>query len=377
MKYRLADPRIDDHQIKMVEDVLKSKMLVHGASCETFEADIASYLGVEKEQVAVTSSCTASLHLALLSLNVPKNKAIMVPSFTFPATVNVVEQIGAIPIFVDVNEDDYTMSVESLRNTYDSFKKDYDIVGIIVVHEFGASADMNQIMTFAKGNGLFVIEDAACAFGTEFEKSKVGLLSDIGCFSFHPRKAITTGEGGAVVSNNKDLIKKCKTFRNHGMDMVNGHIDFVVPGLNYRLTHFQAVLCIGQLQHFDDWISKRRTLQLIYRTYLKHPMIHLPKDQEGHTWQSFMIVLDDRVNRDMLKENLKLKENESNYGAYSLLETQYYKEKYGNLYAEKTPISTKLFRQGLCLPLHQGLSEEDIKTICKEVLSCLEAGYGY
>lgn len=365
MKYRLADPTIDDNQIRLVEEVLRSKMLVHGDKCELFESKIADYLGINKQNVAVTSSCTASLHLAIMALGVQPGEAILVPDFTFPATVNTVEIAGAVPIFVDVEPKHYTMDPEKLEEAIKNWSNKVKLKGIIVVHEFGAAADMDRISDIAKKHQLFVIEDAACAFGTEIDNHKVGLLSDVGCFSFHPRKAITTGEGGAVVSNNAALIDTIKVLRNHGMKIENNKIDFVMPGLNYRLTNIQAALGTVQIDLFDDWVKIRSKLQKEYRLRIKSEWVQHPLEQENHTWQSYMIVLDENVNRGKLIERLRDKGVESNYGAYSVLGTKYYKGKYGDQYPLGMPISHHLFNNGLCLPLHQGFTISDIQEISK------------
>lgn len=372
MKYRLADPMIDENQLKLVQEVFSSKALVHGEYCEKFEENLGAYLGVNKECVAVTSSGTASLHLALLALGIQDGDGVLVPNFTFPATVNVVERVGATPIFVDVDSEFYVIDPHQMEKIYNEKKDEINIKAVIVVHEFGASADMDTICLFAKKNNLFVIEDAACALGTEYNNHKVGLLSDVGCFSFHPRKAITTGEGGAIVSRNSMIIEKCKIFRNHGMQKKNGIIDFVAAGLNYRMTNFQAVLGIEQLKHFDSWIEQRRALQLVYRKMITSNLVIHPKSQLGHTWQSYMIVLTKHTDRDKIIEGLKDLGIESNYGAYDVLSTEYYSKKYFEQNNGRTKNSQILFRQGLCLPLHQGLTVEDITHISLTLNHLLE-----
>lgn len=365
MKYRLADPVIDEVQIEAMKTVLLSKQLVHGAYCNQFESDLAEYLEVGSDQVAVTSSCTASLHLALLALGIGAGDAVIVPNFTFPATVNVVEVVGAKPIFVDVNTTHYVMTIDGIKAAYASFHESQNIRAIIVVHEFGAVVNMEEVSEFAREKNLLVIEDAACAFGSSFGNKKVGLLSDVGCFSFHPRKALTTGEGGAVVSRDATLIDRCKVLRNHGMKMHDGHVDFVAPGLNYRMTNFQAVLGIEQLKHFDAWVTLRKQLQNRYREMITSPLLTHPTNQEGHTWQSYMVVLDESIDRDALIKSLKIEGVETNYGAYAVLSTKYYQERYGAVYESSMPNSEKLFKQGLCLPLHQTLTLNDIDEIAR------------
>ncbi len=371
MRYRLADPVINQEQFELMKEVLFSKQLVHGEKCELFEYKIGSYLGIESSNVAVTSSCTASLHLALMALDIKPGEGVLVSNFTFPATVNVIEVMGAIPIFVDVESDFYSMDPMKLVEAIETWQDKIVLKGVILVHEFGAAGQIETIAKITKDYNLFLIEDAACAFGTEAGQDKVGLLSDVGCFSFHPRKAITTGEGGAIVSNNKFFIEKVKVLRNHGMQSKNGSIDFIAPGLNYRLTNMQAVLGVVQIDLFDDWIKTRRILQNEYRRQINSDLVKLPKWQDGHTWQSFMVVLEPQINRKKLIAMLREFGIESNYGAYSTLHTEYYKNKYSKHYPSGMPISKKLFEHGLCLPLHQSLTIEDICIISKCFLKCL------
>lgn len=372
MRYRLADPVINEAQFDLVKEVLDSKYLVHGDKCERFEQMLGRYLGIDASQVAVTSSCTASLHLALMALELKPGEGVLVSNFTFPATVNVIEVMGAVPIFVDVEADHYCMDPHKLSLAIEMWKGKVSLKGIVLVHEFGAAAQIKAIAEIAKAHDLFLLEDAACAFGTEAEGAKVGLLSDIGCFSFHPRKAITTGEGGAVVSNRPELIEKVKKLRNHGMAVVDGALDFVMPGLNYRLTNIQAALGIIQIELFDQWIAQRRLLQKAYREHLQSAVISLPLEQEGHTWQSFMVVLDSHIDRKKLIDLLRQQGIETNYGAYSTLDTRYYANKYKSEYPEGMPVSMKLYKHGLCLPLHQNLSLDDVKVISMALLSCLK-----
>lgn len=376
--YKLADPIIDEKQIELIKEVFISKQLVHGDKCELFEQKLSTYLNVDKNSVAVTSSCTASLHLALLALEIKPGEGVLVPNFTFPATVNVIEQIGAIPIFVDVEPDFYCMDTKQLVNMINRWKEKLVIKAIIVVHEFGAAAQMNQINQIAKENNLFIIEDAACAFGTEYDNEKVGLLSDVGCFSFHPRKALTTGEGGAVVSRNQKIVERVKILRNHGMVMTDHGIDFVAAGLNYRLTNFQAAMGVVQLDYFDQWIEVRRKLQSQYRKSISSKFAIHPKFQLGHTWQSYMLVLSNNIDRNLVIKKLKALGVESNFGAYSVLSTVFYSDKYSSEFSDQMSVSGNLFEQGICLPLHQNLSEKDviiISEIFESVLSECEVSH--
>lgn len=372
MKYRLANHLLNEDKIQTMINVVKSGQLVQGQYCEKFEEEIANYLNVTKENVALVSSGTAGLHLSLMALDIKPGDGILVPTFTFPATVNVVEVMGSRPIFVDVDLETYNISLPNIQKAWNSVEDKRAIKGLIVVHEFGNPCDMKEIMSFCRENNIKVIEDAACAFGSKINNEHVGFFSDVGVFSLHPRKALTTGEGGVVVSKNKDLIKHCRILRNHGIEKKQGKIDFIMPGLNYRMTDFQAALGLSQINEFDSWIEKRRVLQQIYRDNIVSEKVKHPQDSEGHSWQSYMIRLSSSLSRDLVISKLRERGIESNYGAYNLSEITFYENKYFKKFDHSKLNSYKLFHHGLCLPLHQHLSTDDLNVISQEINQILK-----
>lgn len=360
---RLSQPIISDEEINAVVEVLKSGMLVQGKYVEEFENNLKDYMN--SQYVLAVSSGTAALHLALSALDIGEGDAVFVPGFTFPATANVVEIQKARTVLVDVNPGTYNIDPDKLEEAIQNYSGSETPKAIIVVHEFGAPVNMTRIMEIAKEHDLYVVEDAACALGATWDGRHVGTIGDIGCFSFHPRKAITTGEGGAVVTNNKQLNIRINLLRNHGLErMDNGCIDFVLPGFNYRMTEFQAVLGIHQLKMFDQWIEKRKKLISFYFTFLENcSNIQLPIKLNGHAWQTFMIVLPNTTDRIKLINLLRVNEIESNLGAQALHMLSYYKNKYGFNDIDYK-ISNRLFTKGLALPLSAQLTEEDISRVC-------------
>jgi perosamine synthetase len=368
---KLSVPSIGDEECLAVERVLRSGQLVHGEECELFEQELATYLGCE--DVVVVSSGTAALHLALVALGIGHGDAVIVPDFTFPATVNVVELVGARPIFVDVDMSTYNITAEKIRQTIKEWEGPEKIRAIMPVHEFGCPANMTVIMEIAKEYDLLVVEDAACGLGAVHSGKRVGAFGTAGCFSFHPRKAITTGEGGAIAVNDALLAKKLRTWRNHGIQRLNGNMNFVLPGFNYRLTNFQAALGRVQLKKFDSWLVVRQELQQVYRQQLSDMCIMLPENTEGHAWQTFMVVLPEELERAEVISRLKDHGIEVNLGAQSLHCLQYYQEKYPKMCKEKEQnIAEKLYFYGLALPLCQSMTKDDIETVCfkiKEILT--------
>ena len=367
---RLSKPSIGDEECKVVERVLRSGHLVHGEECDFFEQELAHYLGCK--DVVVVSSGTAALHLALLALGIGEGDAVIVPDFTFPATVNVVELVGARPILVDVDSNTYNITPENIQRAINGWNGKEKIRAIMPVHEFGCPADMTAIMKVAEEYNLLVIEDAACGLGAVHDGQKVGTFGQAGCFSFHPRKSITTGEGGAIATSDVKLADKLRIWRNHGIKHSNSAVDFVLAGLNYRMTNFQAALGRVQLTKFDDWLKMRHQLQKVYHAELVEIDVLLPVNVVGHAWQTYMIVLPDKVNREEMTLKLKEKGIETNLGAYSIHCQPYYKQKYPEMCKEQQSNNAeRLFRCGLALPLCQEYFQDDIALICNEFKEAL------
>lgn len=366
---KLSVPSIGDAECQAVERILRSGQLVHGKECELFEEELARYLGC-KEAVVVASG-TAALHLALTALGIGPGDAVLVPDFTFPATANVVELVGARPVFVDVDLSTYNITKETLQSAMSEWTGPEKIKAVMPVHEFGCPVDMTAVMHFAKCNDLVVIEDAACALGTVHNGQKVGAFGNAGCFSFHPRKAITTGEGGAIVTDDTALATQMRLLRNHGIQRRGGVMNFVLPGFNYRLTNFQAALGRVQLVKFDDWLKVRYGLQVIYRTELADTNLLIPADVSGHTWQTFMVVLPEGLNRADIIMQLKEKDIETNLGAQGIHCLQYYQQTYPEMcWKQQGNNAERLYTHGLALPLCQNHSAEHINYVSSE-LRCL------
>jgi perosamine synthetase len=367
---RLAVPDIADLDIQRVTDVLKSGYLVQGKYVKELEESLVNISDIP--WAAVVSSGTAALHLALLALGVKPGDWVIVPAFTFPATANVVENIGANVLLCDVDSSSYEITPDGVEKVIkdNSGKR---ITALIVVHEFGAPAHMCAFARIAKTHKLKLIEDAACALGTVADDCHPGGYSDIACFSFHPRKTITTGEGGALLSRNEDIIKTVKILRNHGIvTLPDGSSDFVEAGLNYRMTDFQAALAIGQLERFKTELSKRSNIANYYQSHLSdHPYISLPDNVDGHSWQSYMIVLPSSIDRTRFIADMKEHGIETNLGAQALNCMKYYKNKY-KYTCDMFKVATRLFKSGLVLPIYGGLSCADVSTVCRTVHTVLK-----
>jgi perosamine synthetase len=355
----LMIPGLTEEDISQVNKVLRSGMLVQGNNVLELENGISSYLNTS--HASALSNGTATLHLALLALGIGPGDEVIVPAFSYMATANVVELVGAKPVFVDIKISSFNIDASKITAAITKRTK-----AIIPVHEFGLPSDISQIMELARNKNLYVIEDAACALGAKENDRYVGSFGDLASFSFHPRKAITSGEGGMLVSNNEGLDKYIKVARNHGIDYIEGKMDFVMPGYNYRMTDFQAALILNQLKRLDQIIADKDNLADIYLNELKLKRLSLPSvpSNKRHTWQTFHIVLDNDVDRDKIIEKLKEAGIGSNYGAQCMPYMRYMQEKYSLDCASLFPESLKAYKQGLALPLYGSLSPDQVKYIC-------------
>lgn len=355
----LMIPAITDADIAAAVRVLQSGMLVQGKEVEKLENRFAEYVGV-KHAIAVSNG-TASLHLALLALGIGKGDEVIVPAFSYIATANVVELVGATPVFVDIKKHTFNIDVTKIEAAITSKTK-----AILPVHEFGLACDIARVAEIAQEHNLFLIEDAACALGATENKRQTGSFGHFGSFSLHPRKSITSGEGGMLTTNDAALAEKIRILRNHGIQTVNGKMEFVEAGFNYRLTDFQAALAASQFERLQPVLEKKKQLAAMYLSGIKNPLIELPelpKDKD-HTWQTFHVLLHPQLNRDKTIAHLKEKGIGSNYGAQCMPAQVFYAKKYQLDCAKIFPNALLAWKQGLALPLYDKLKEEQVDFIC-------------
>ncbi len=362
----LMIPDIQQQDIDAVNEVLRSGMLIQGKKVEALEEQIAAYLGV-KHAIAVSNG-TATLHLALVVLGIGPGDEVIVPALSYIATANVVELVGATPVFVDIETQTFNINAELIEQKITPKTK-----AIIPVHEFGQACNLETILSLSQKYKLAVIEDAACALGAKSGDSFAGTQGVLGSFSFHPRKAITSGEGGLLVTNNDEIAKKLRVLRNHGIEYQNGKMDFVSAGFNYRMTDIQAALVLSQFQRFDQILSYKQKLAAIYFEELQETDFILPTVPKNHfhTWQSFHILVPENNDRDKLIDKLKQRGIGVNLGAQCIPNETFYQKKYQLNCAELVPNALKANQKGLVLPLYERLNDSDLKHICailKEVV---------
>jgi dTDP-4-amino-4,6-dideoxygalactose transaminase len=359
----LGRPDITDDDIHLVSEVLKSGMLIQGVYVEKLEKAFAEYHNV-KQAIAVSNG-TATLHLALKVLGIGPDDEVIVPALSYIATANVVELVGATPVFVDIEASTFNINADLIEQKITDKTK-----AIIPVHEFGLACDIVKVCQIAEKHNLFVIEDAACALGAKQNNKPVGTFGILGSFSLHPRKSITSGEGGILLTNDEDLAKKLRCLRNHGIDMVNGNMNFIEAGFNYRLTDFQAALAYSQFRRINDIIKYKNELAEIYFSSLqdnkKVTLPTVPSDR-NHTWQTFHLLLNDSLHQKSVIEKLKEQNIGTNYGAQCIPSQTFYKNKYKLDAQFLFPNAYKAYTKGLAIPIYERLTKDDILYIANTI----------
>lgn len=362
----LMTPTITEEDIEHVSRVLRSGMLVQGKEVETLENRIADYTGT-KYAVCVSNG-TASLHLSLIALGVGVGDEVILPAFSYIATANVIELVGATPIFIDISLETFNIDETLIESCITPRTK-----AIIPVHEFGLLSNMELIMKIAQKHKLFVIEDSACALGATQHLKHAGSFGHLGSFSFHPRKAITSGEGGVITTNDPKLAQCLRKLRNHGIDMTSGKMDFVDVGYNYRLTDFQAAMINSQFNRFETILNRKRQIAQEYQQKISNKNIVCPKSSSGsnHTWQTFHILWKGQMSRDNVIIQLKEKGIGSNYGAQCIPAQTYFYNKY-QLDSERLfPNSFNAFTNGIALPIYDKIQQEDVQYI-SDILNTIQ-----
>jgi perosamine synthetase len=355
---RLVVPEMGPEELEAVREVLDSGYLVQGENVQRFEQLIADFLGAD--HVIAVSSGTAALHLCVLALDIGPGDEVIVPDFTFPATANVVVQAGARPVFADVDLESFNSDAAHVEMLISARTR-----AIMPVHLFGLSAPMDDLLTLANQNNLLILEDAACALGSEYHGLKCGTMGHAGCFSLHPRKAITTGEGGLIVTRDASLAKRLRSLRNHGMTPGPDGYEFTEAGLNYRMTNFQGALGVVQMSRLRTIVERRRELANTYNAILANvPGLRLPSVPPGshHIYQSYVILLDETLDRRWIVTHLREQGIECTIGTYACHAQPFFREKFGYRPGD-LPASYAAFRRTLALPLHSRMTRQDVETV--------------
>lgn len=361
---RLTVPTIEADDLEAVRETLETGYLVQGPRVAALESALLERVGAA--HAVVVSSGTAALHLSLVALGVGAGDRVAVPAYSFLATANVVELVGATPVFVDIEPDTFAIDPDALERASGQGR----LAAVIPVHPFGQVADMAGIAAAAPG--VPVIEDGAAALGATQGGRAAGTLGRLGCFSFHPRKAVTTGEGGAITTDDPTLARSLRALRNHGLDPDAATPDFILPGFNYRMTEFQAALGLTQLAKLDRIVDGRRRAAAVYDRCLAGTPVRAPvvRPDNGVVVQSYVTLLPAGTDRAAVMAAMRAAGIETQIGTYHMPLTTFFRGRYGFAVGD-FPATDDVDARALTLPLHPTIAEADQERVVSTLLGLL------
>jgi perosamine synthetase len=352
---KLANPQVGWEEALAVYKVLRSKELTQGKVSALFQDELQKFTA--SKYAFLTSSATTALHITIDCLDLPPKSEILVSDFSFPASGNAILKAGHIPTFVDIDLDTFNIDTTQLERSITPNTR-----AIMPVYAFGAPAYLDKIFAIAKRYDLRIIADAACALGAKFQARDLVDFADATIFSFHPRKIITSGEGGAVITNDESLAEKIRIRRSHGSIRGEAGLEFVDAGFNFRLSDVNSAIARVQLRKINDFLEKRRELAFLYNDMLAAVDVTLPNVlfSENHSFQSYVVLLRTPKRRNKLVEAMKNNGIETTLGTYAM-HSQPFFQRYSNF----SHLDNSKFAQdnSLSLPLHVSMRKRDVKKV--------------
>jgi UDP-4-amino-4,6-dideoxy-N-acetyl-beta-L-altrosamine transaminase len=374
-----AHQTIDDDDIREVAGVLKSDLITTGPRVDEFEGRICDYTG-SRYAVAVNSG-TSALDIAVQALGLPGGSEIITTPLTFAADANAALYNRARPVFADIRADTRNIDPADVRRRITKRTK-----AIIFVDYAGHPCDVDELRAIADEHGLHLIDDACHALGAEYRGRKTGSLADMTILSFHPVKHITTGEGGAVLTDDAELRDRLKLLRSHGIDRsgtaqfgpgASWAYDMVMLGRNYRITDIQCALGIAQIRKLDRFVARRGEIARAYNDLLgSEPGLAVPatRDYVRHAWHLYTILLGEGVGRDAFYEHMRNSGIGVNVHYIPIYRFTYYREHF-DIDPAAYPVTEDVFGSIITLPLHPGLTEDDVRQVCDAVRSFKRTGH--
>lgn len=374
----VARPEMGEAEWQAIREVVESGWVTQGPRVEAFERTLAEQAGAD--HAVALSSCTTALHLSLVVAGVGPGDEVIVPSMSFIATANAVVHAGATPVFAEVRADTFNLDLTDVERRITE-----RTTAIVLVHQLGLPADIDGCRTLAERHGLRIVEDAACAIGSGYDGSPIGSHGELVAFSFHPRKLVTTGDGGMVLTSSAEYAERLRLLRQHGMsinDRVRNNAQQVVRerylevAWNYRLTDIQAAMGVEQLRRLPGMVARRQELAARYDEALAgHDVIRPPARPERTTWnvQSYAIRLDGwgEARRDAVMQELLDRGIASRPGVMTAHREPAYAGPDG-LPTVSLPVSEAASDGSLVLPLYTQMSEADLDTCVHEVLRAVD-----
>ena len=354
---KLCKPTLGSGEEEAVLSVLRSGHLVSGKWVAEFESKLSKELDGKK--VLTVANGTAALHVALIAAGVKEGDEVLVPALTYPAPVNIVELLGATPVLVDISPETACIDVDLLESKLTDKTR-----AIVPVHQFGIPADMKGIQRFADRHDLIVVEDAACALGSVSNAGRCGTIGALGCFSFHPRKIITSGEGGAICVGDEALYSAVDRLRNHGQDVrLSPSERFVSSGYNLRLSDLHGGLGSIQMDQLQDFIASRKRLADRYKSKIERVSdleVLSGLYGEGSVVQSLVVKVSDSVNRNEAIERIRGKGVETTIASYGIHRLPVWRDKE---VASDYPVADAWHERGMTLPLFPEMEVEEVDRV--------------
>lgn len=362
----LGQPTVGAEELDAVRKVFESGWLSGaGPTCKAFEEKFTRTSGVA--HTVATSNCGSALHLAQVVLGVTPGDEVIVGDYTFPATGHSVMWSGGTPVFADVRPDIWSVDPDAVEAAITE-----RTVGIIAVDPFGQPADYDELRAIADKHGLFLIEDAACASGASYKGRPAGSLADIACFSFHGRKGITAGEGGALATDNAEWADQARKLHTYGIAPAlsrEGAATLPVPsfdalGYNYRMSDVQAGIMLAQLDRLETLVKNRRAVAAGYKELMGDlDAVELPFEAPDrvHPWQSYVIAVDPALDRGAVALELRARGIGCNFGTYASHVQPLYGEQ------PPLPVSADLFARHIAIPMHANLTEDEVQRVADSV----------
>jgi perosamine synthetase len=354
----MSAPDVDEQDIAAVVEVLRSGRLSIGPKIEAFEEAISRYVGVQ--HVVAVSSGTAALHLIVKALGLEPGDEVLVPSFTFAASINVLLYEGAIPVFCDIESTTYNLDPMSLEKSITPKTK-----AILAVDVFGHPVDWEAVTRIAAKHTLRIIDDSCEALGAEYRGRKVGQFGDAAAFAFYPNKQITTGEGGVLVTNDSEIARIARSLRNQGRGEMGSWLEHERLGFNYRMDEMSAALGLSQLQRIEAFLAKRQQVADLYSNRLRAvPRIRTQfvRPHVRMSWFVYVITLDEEVDRGTVVRALEERQIPVR-GYFSPVHLQKYIAGRGDCRIGKLPVTESVARRTLALPFHNQLAAQEVDEV--------------
>lgn len=363
----MSAPEIDESDEHAVLEVLRSGRLALGPKAAEFEQAIAQYVGVG--YAIAVSSGTAALHLIVKALGIGSGDEVIVPSFTFAASVNVLLYEGATPVFAEVEPETYNIDPLDVDRKIGPRTK-----AILAVDVFGHPAEWDAILEVASRHGLRVIDDSCEALGAKYKGRMLGQFGDAAAFAFYPNKQITTGEGGVIVTNDDSIAKLARSLRNQGRGEMGAWLEHERLGYNYRMDEMSAALGVSQLRRIEEFLAKRERVARWYTERLKNvPGVRPPvvKPHVRMSWFVYVVTLDEGLDREPVMRAME-KQGIPTRGYFSPVHLQpYIRERFGYRGGE-LPVTESVARRTIALPFHNNLTLEEVEMVVDALRRAIE-----